>query len=760
MNIVDDHCMQQYVKQPTRFRNNQQPSCLDLVFANPNVTVYNLQILPPLGKSDHVVLSWRIPCTFDCDRSNELLYPQYGKADFTLINAIISQIDWEDEFEGITCNEAWIILRNFLSDVVNNFIPHTTRKSSGRPPWLNPAVKRFINIKARRWSTYKRHPNVENWKRYTEARQNASDAVYHSKNSYEEFIARKSRCNIKLLHSYFRSKRKKKQRVLRVRKADGLLTTNKQDTANCMNEFFHSIFNRSATLPSDVDDGVGPNLSHLTIDIHDVSEALHSCNPTKAPGPDLIHSSLLRHCAESLALPLHTIFNKSLGESSLPDDWKDASITPIHKSGDPLSPNNYRPISLTSQVSKIFEKIVAAKLTAFLEDNNIISVKQHGFRKGFSCLTNLLESLEYWTGCIDRKTPCDVILLDIRKAFDTVSHAIVMKKLNQAGVHGPLFYWFGAFLTGRRQRTCIDGQYSNWLPVSSGVPQGTVLGPLLFLLYVNDLPSIITSLCNLFADDTKLYRGLYTADDTAALQADLISIQAWANQNELSFNVDKCEVVHLGVNNPHHTYQFCNAPLKHVDHIKTLGVTLDSSLKPSIQCVAAVKKANCALNQIRHYFDYLNPYTLKLLYISYVRPHLDYCVQAWSPYLQKDISILEAVQRRATKLVPQLQHLDYEERLRCIGIQRLDVRRQRGDILQAFKIIKGFDKLKCEDFFQFRKNSITRGHDLKLFKPQARTLIRSSFFSHRVVDSWNSLPTEVVMAPTPNICKARFDKIR
>ena len=129
-------------------------------------------------------------------------------------------------------------------------------------------------------------------------------------------------------------------------------------------------------------------------------------------------------------------------------------------------------------------------------------------------------------------------------------------------------------------------------------------------------------------------------------------------------------------------------------------------------------------------------------------------------YLQKDISILEAVQRRATKLVPQLQHLDYDERLRCIGMQRLNVRRQRGDILQAFKIIKGFDKLKCEDFFQFRKNSVTRGHDFKLFKPQARTLIRSSFFSHRVVDSWNSLPTEVVMAPRLPLTSARPDLTR
>jgi hypothetical protein len=702
------------------------------------------------------VITWSTPHA-EVEDVEDTLYPQYNKADYCLINDIINCIDWNSELADTTCTEAWEILHRFLTDISKYFIPHSPKPTKcHRTPWLSSSAKRDINIKARKWKTYQAHPDGRNWRIYTIARNRATGSIRSAKRAYEEYIAIKSKSNIKLLHSYFRSKRKTKStRAMKL--PDGSITTDKSAVADCMNQYFQSVFNRPVQHVPNDSDCTEPAFCNISIDINDVLLTLRACNPTKAPGPDGIHSAVLHHCADSLAKPLYIIFNKSLEEATVPTDWKDAVITPIHKSGDPTLPGNYRPISLTSQVAKILERLIGQQLRDFLEQHNIFSKHQHGFRNGYSCLTNLLESLNYWTDCVDRRVPCDAILLDIRKAFDTVDHSILLKKLMASGIHGAAVRWIMAFLLGRRQCVSVEGTRSTWVPVDSGVPQGTVLGPLLFLVYISDLPDVITSLCNLFADDTKIYRELGDDTDYLALQQDLNAIQAWATENKLTFNTDKCEVIHLGHNNPHHTYFLGGVPLNHSDQVKSLGVVFDRNLKPSTQCLTAAKKANRALGQIKRCFSFINMFTMRLLYTTYVRPHLDYCVQAWSPYLVKDRAILEAVQRRATRLVPCLRSLPYPERLRRIGLQDLDTRRLRGDILETYKIVHGIDRLPQNCLFK-QHSLTTRGHSHRFYKPYARTLTRSSFYANRVVNQWNALPENIVCAPSVSACKARLDK--
>ena len=245
---------------------------------------------------------------------------------------------------------------------------------------------------------------------------------------------------------------------------------------------------------------------------------LKTLNAHKSPGPDLISPRILKECAYELSTPLCAFFNKSFSTGLLPTDWKMANITPIYKKGHKQKKENYRQISLTSVVCKVAENIVRSRVTACWSDHHVLNPNQFGYLKGKSSLAELLSCHHHC--CLTRNSSktTDVIFLDLSKAFDSVPHERLLLKLNRHGIDGPLLLWFRNFLKNRQQRVTIRGPFSNWSPVTSAVPQGTILGPTLFLLYVNDIPNVVTSSIKMFADETKIYREINNAEDTLALQ--------------------------------------------------------------------------------------------------------------------------------------------------------------------------------------------------------------------------------------------------
>ena len=478
---------------------------------------------------------------------------------------------------------------------------------------------------------------------------------------------------------------------------------------------------------------------------------------TKSAGPDNIHPRILSEIADEIADPLVTIYKKSLEAGILPSYWKLGSIVPIFKKGRRDLPQNYRPVSLTSILSKIIESLIRDQLLAFLIDEGLLAYQQHGFRPGRSCETQLLEVLDDWTSNIENGTPTDVIYLDFRKAFDSVPHQRLLLKLRSYGVDGKLLSWIEDFLSERRQRVVVNGRASGWIPVDSGVPQRSVLGPLLFLLCINDLPDGLQCSVRMFADDSKIFSSVQNDADFTMLQSDIDQAVAWSDRWQMPFN-EKCEVLQIGYRTSRHEYSMRGKKLSLTYQEKDLGVVIDSELKFKQQAALAVSKANQILAVIRRSFCKIDVITLPILFKALVRPHLEYGNVIWGPFTRGEQQLVERVQRRATKLVPELRDTPYPERLRKLKLPSLYYRRRRGDMVKVFQLIHGLICIDSSHLLEIRTESRTRGHPFKLVMPIATTRPRRNSFGVRVVKDWNELPHEVVMSNTLNQFKARIDK--
>ena len=589
------------------------------------------------------------------------------------------------------------------------------------------------------------------------ARKASSSTVFKAKYDYEKKLLLSCGKNPKQLFSYV-NRQQAPKRPVAIQPQSGALITAPEDVARELNLYFQSVFQQPTFPPTAPTPEAGPFNHPFLISSDEVFQHLHSLNPSTSPGPDDHHPALLKNCAHTLAIPLAIIYRHCINEGSFPDSWKTATVIPIHKSGPTSLASNYRPISLLSVISKIFEKILHSYLSTWLNQNFPISDSQHGFRKGKSCLTNLLTATEHWTKFLDSRNACDVIYFDFAKAFDSVPHDTLLAKLSSISIPPFLYSLLYSYLTNRKQRVRISSAHSSWVPVTSGVPQGSVLGPLLFLIFINDLPECISSFHLLFADDLKIYCCVNNISDAASLQNDVNAILNWAAQNGLKINEQKCQVLHLGNKNAKFQYFIGAVRIPDTLQARDLGVIVDSHLKFHVQALAASAKARRVGNYLLKFLSFVNCATLKILINSFIRPHLEYCIQAWRPFYNKSISLLERTFRYFTKRCPYTASLPYSERLKALKLKPLRERFDRGDMLQTFKILNGIDPLPSELFFSRATTLRTRGHAFKLQPLTFRTNVRKGCFSQRVVLPWNQLPFNIVNASSVTAWKAAYDR--
>ena len=758
LKLVNKLYLCQFVREPTLDNN-----VLDIVLTSDPDLINACEVGETLGNADHKIVRCEINCEVNI-KENTLLVPNFNTGNILGLKSALQKVNWETVLANKDVEQMCESFTSILLETECKWIPQVRKRinNTKNPQWLTNDIKHILTRKKHLYNKYKKSKADSDYLLYVTTKRRCEREIRQSKRNLEINIAKQAKTNPKKFFQYIRSKKTVKEKIGPIKDTDDMLVSDNKIMATILNNFFHSVFitEDTSSLPTPVAMFTKSNNEKLRIDEiseDDINQHLRNLDPNKSTGADKISSRLLRECKEELRLPLKILFNRSLSEGIVPSHWKCANVTPIFKKGNKSEAGNYRPISLTSVVIKILEKIIRDKITAFLDKFRLILNTQHGFRNNRSCLTNLLEFFNYIFSNYDERIPSDIIYLDFRKAFDTVPHERLLIKLKAHGIGDKLCAWIKSWLTNRKQRVVINGEASDWLKVTSGVPQGSVLGPLLFLIYINDLDCGITSKISKFADDTKLGGKVVTRNDCEAIQRDLDNLSAWSRKWLLNFNGDKCKVMHVGQNNIKYSYKLQEKNLLKVTEEKDLGVIVRSDLKCSTQCCVASRKANTILGFIARNFDCKAPEVITRLYTSLVRPHLEYAVQFWSPHYLKDKNKLESVQRRATKLIPSIRNLSYEERLKRLNLFSLSDRRTRGDLIETFKILKKIDNIDYENLFEF-SHTITRNNGLKLKGQRFNSDLRRNFFNFRVIDFWNKLPASVVQTNTVATFKKKLDE--
>ena len=776
---VRDSYLYQHITEPTRSRGNDNPSLIDLAFSDEEMQISDIQHHPPLGKSDHSVIILNYHCYLDYSKPKETYI--YSNGDYDAMREHLKESNWSSTFTEVietkekTCDELWNTLKSKLHYLRNQYTPKF--KTSGKPTWsdkgtfpISRSTREAIQCKKktyRQWMTSIKNGEDKNARlKYTRARNRVNRAVRQDKRRFEKNIAAKSKSNPKLFWSQARRKLKTKRGVcplLEDVSNKNSLKYEDDEKADILLRQFSSVFTKepSGDIPRIAQRCMsGINMAEITEER--VRKKLAELNTKKSTGPDDIHAMILVELIDYISKPLTALFNLTLETGKIPYDWKLAYVSPIYKKGKKNRAENYRPISLTSIICKVMESIIREEILRHLKHHKLISKKQHGFVSGRSTVTQLLNYLDMCADIIANAKVLDSIYLDFQKAFDTVPHRRLIGKLEAYGIVGPILDWIKDYLSGRTHLVIVNGTKSKEAPVISGIPQGTVLGPLLFVLYINDLLDNVTSHGFLYADDTKIFRQISTQKDSEKLQNDIENLEDWSNKWLLRFHPDKCHVLTLGkFENTMYTnrYKICEKEMEHVFTEKDLGITFDSNMSFDEHIACKISKANSMMGLIRRTFSYLDCKSFMNLYCAFVRPHLEYGQSIWSPHLKKHINAIEAVQIRATKQVDDLGNMTYTERLRRLKLPSLVYRRLRGDLIEVFKHINFYESDIIPTSFE-RRLRPSRKHGYQLYERTAKDGVRgvqSNSFYYRVPKVWNNLPSSVVDAKTINSFKNRLD---
>ena len=447
------------------------------------------------------------------------------------------------------------------------------------------------------------------------------------------------------------------------------------------------------------------------------------------------------------------MFAISFDLSSLPDIWRVALVSPVFKKGLSSDVCNYRPISLTCIVCKTMESIIRDQLMSYLLRNQLITKQQHGFLSRHSTCSQLIECVNDWSLAINSRQSVDAFYIDFSKAFDCVVHSKLLAKLASYGISGNLLLWIQSFLSGRSQAVRVGKHISSFSDVLSGVPQGSVLGPLLFLLFINDITDIFGDnlTVKLYADDVKMYSVIDHDGKAAELQQSLTDLSHWCSKWQMKINAQKCSVLTIGRScNSSRLYYIDNMSLPSVQSVRDLGVHVDSTLRFSSHYDDIVTKAHQRAALILRCFECRDPLVLFRAFTVYVRPILEYCSPVWNPVYIGDIKRIEAVQRRFTKRLSGYRHISYDTRLRLLGAESLELRRLKLDLIMMYKILHGL--VAVDALFDVRFDDKTRG-DFKIFKPQCNVNCRAHSFACRRINCWNSLPNDVRKASSVFVFK-------
>ena len=747
--------MEQILLHPTRGKN-----ILDLCFTNNTALIHNIRMTPTV-LSDHKLIELEI---YGQKGTVNKRYPRkypflsglnFHKADWKGIQKEINEYDWPASLSTVDPD---MNLEEFMSAMQNICSKFTPKRTLNLQKKIIPKDRKIL-MRRRTKILRRMNGSVRDGEK-DRCMQMILEIERKLKHSHEKERAEKEarvvaniKTNPKAFYRFAKESASVRYKIGPLISDNGSLTSDSQAISEILNAQYKSVFtpplqHLQINTPEEFfrttsQTGGKASIDYFIIEDDDVVSAIDEMNPNSATGPDGFPVILLKKCKLALARPLKIIFQNSLACGKLPKKLKEGIICPIHKGGSRAEAKNYRPVSLTSHVSKVLERIVRKRLTTFLEENDRLSDTQHGFRSGRSCLTQLLHHYDWVLKRLMDRSNVDVIYLDFAKAFDKVDHGMICHKLRGLGITGRLGEWLHSFLQDRRQAVTVDGTISRDTQITSGVPQGTVLGPLLFIVALSDMPAAAkTARLTSYADDTKVAN-----TDATLLQEDLNAIYDWAKENGMQFNAGKFQALRYQPFPAYPLQQSYVGPdgiaIPELDTVRDLGIKMSKDATFRAHIAGMVAKCRRMAGWILRTFRARDQETMLTLWRTYVLSHMDYCSQLWSPHSVGLIAELEAVQRCFTRKIASMKQLSYWDRLRELRLYSLERRRDRYAVIYVWKILEGIaPNFGIESYINPRTGRHCKVPKVPTFSSKARTIYCSSL-GFRGPQLFNSLPREL-----------------
>ena len=742
---------------------------LDLILTNNSSCFSNVSVEENcLVKSDHFTIKCEVQIKKIRPKFKTAKKFSYKKADWDAINEGLIRYDWTKEFKHLRAEQSLQKFKSKLDITLRHHVPLVNVKIGSQPPWYDDELRQLKRSMDNSRKASLKFPNDVSLKNVFTCMEAEYRKASREKETHflELSSIDESASTAAISKKFFKHVKSKTSstRVPDIVHYEDNSEKSSQQKCKMFNDFFCKQFTQASTYstPIDFDRNHDNDFNNETFHFDEVVDILRKLDASKATGPDNIDGIVLKKCHKSLAYPLVLIFNKVFDEGSIPTEWKNANVVPVHKKGDKSNVENYRPISLTCLIMKVFEKLVRERLyRACLEK---VTPHQHGFVPLKSCTTQLIEFNCELAINLNQHLQTDIIYFDFQKAFDSVSHDVILEKLKvQYNINGKMLQFLKAYLSGRRQRVALDGEFSEWSNVKSGVPQGSILGPFLFVLFINDIVEAIgdegETNIKLYADDLKIWRTIKNENDS--LQPDIDRLIEWSVKNKMKFHPNKCKLLrctlkHKPVNLK---YYLGSSEIQQCTNETDLGVITNRKLSPLEHQNMIISKTSQRLGLVKRTSALVDsPLKRRTLYVSLVSSLFEHCSQIWRPVSASSIEKFEKLQKRALKWINNEMELSYDwktyvSKLKQRKILPITERFLYNDLKLFHKIFYGSSSLKLPMFLH---KYIPDRHDRRTTRQQTNRdqtdiigthnpnidAFKHSYF-YRIHVEWNNLPHDL-----------------